>query len=68
MAPGVKRQWAISETPVTSAALPVMKHSEKLASSSGRMRRSVTSIPRRRASSMTVRRVIPSRKQSAIGV
>ena len=27
--PGVKRQSAISDTGVTSAALPVMKHSEK---------------------------------------
>ena len=68
MAPGVKRQSAISDTAVTSAALPVMKHSENCASSSGMMRRSITSMPRRRARSMTVRRVMPSRKQSAIGV
>jgi hypothetical protein len=32
------------------------------------MRRSITSMPRFFASSMTVRRVMPSRKQSAIGV
>ena len=30
MAPGVNFQWAISDTGVTSAAVPVMKHSEKL--------------------------------------
>ena len=39
IAPGVNRHCAISETAVTSAALPVMKHSEKPVSSSGRMRR-----------------------------
>ena len=37
---------AISDTAVTSAAVPVMKHSEKLGSSSGMMRRSITSKPR----------------------
>ncbi len=45
-----------------------MKHSEKPESSSGMMRRSITSMPRRLASSIAVARVMPSRKQSAIGV
>src|SRR6266436_3468421 len=67
IAPGVKHQCAISETAVTSAALPVMKHSENPVSSSGTMRRSTTSMPRRRARLMTVCRVMPSRKQSAFG-
>ena len=43
-------------------------HSEKPVSSSGMMRRSATSMPRRRASAITVWRVMPSRKQSAVGV
>jgi len=68
IAPGVNRQSAISDTAVTSAALPVMKHWENSVSSSGKMRRSTTLMPRRRASSITVRRVMPSRKQSAVGV
>ena len=59
---------AISDTAVTSAAVPVMKHSEKLDSSSGMMRRSITSMPRFFASVIAVARVMPARKQSAIGV
>ena len=46
MPPGLKFHWAISDTAVTSAAEPVMKHSEKSLSSSGMMRRSITSMPR----------------------
>ena len=46
----------------------VMKHSEKLLISSGWMWRCTTSMPRLRASPITVRRVMPSRKQSGAGV
>ena len=66
--PGLNFQFAISDTGVTSAAVPVMKHSLKPASSSGMMRRSITSMPRRLARSIAVARVMPARKQSAIGV
>ena len=44
MRAGVNVHCAISDTAVTSAAVPVMKHSEKPDSSSGMMRRSITSI------------------------
>ena len=45
-----------------------MKHSLKLGSSSGMIRRSITSRPCSLASAITVWRVMPLRKQSAIGV
>ena len=68
MAPGVNLYGPTSDTGVTSAPVPQMKHSSKPVSSSGMMRRSITSMPRRLARSITVRRVMPSRKQSAMGV
>lgn len=68
MAAGVKRHCAISDTAVISAAVPVMKHSENVDRSSGMMRRSITSMPRFLASMMAAARVMPARKQSAIGV
>ena len=52
----------ISETGVTSAAVPVMKHSEKPAIYSGMIGRSTTFSPRFAASSITVRRVIEQAK------
>jgi hypothetical protein len=45
-----------------------MKHSPKFDISSGMMRRSITWMPRFFASAMTVRRVMPSKKQSGVGV
>jgi hypothetical protein len=45
----------------TSAPVPEIKHSSKPVSSSGMMRRSITSMPRRLARSFSVRRVIPRR-------
>jgi hypothetical protein len=45
MVPGVKRQCAISDTAVISAAVPVIKHSEKPLSSSERMRRMAVRRP-----------------------
>ena len=50
MLPGVKRCGPISATGVTSAAVPQMNTSEKVASSSAGMCRSTTSKPRCRAS------------------
>ena len=68
MLPGVNRYSPISDTGVTSAALPVTKHSENSDSSSGRMCRSITSKPLDRASLITDWRVMPFRKQSGVGV
>ena len=68
MLPVMKLYGPISETSVTSAAEPVMKHSLKLSSSSGRIRRSTTSKPRWRHRSITDWRVSPFRKRSASGV
>ena len=59
IAAGVNVHCAISDTAVTSAALPVLKHSENWVSSSGMMRRSLTSMPRFFANSITVWRVMP---------
>ena len=50
MLPGVKLYSPICATGVTSAALPVTKHSENSDSSSGLMCRSTTSKPLARAS------------------
>ena len=55
-------------TGVTSHAVPVRKTSVARPSSSGMTIRSTTSMPRSRARPMTVRRVMPSRKQSGTGV
>ena len=65
MLPGWKRCGPISATGVTSAPVPQMTHSLKVGSSSGMIRRSTVSMPRSRARSITVRRVMPS--QEAIG-
>src|SRR3989304_7318697 len=68
MSPMANLYSPISETGVTSAAGPVMKHSENSESSSGMIARSITFRPRCLASPMTVRLVMPSRKQSGSGV
>jgi hypothetical protein len=66
--PTSKRHGPASATGVTSAALPVRKNCSKLSNSSGQIARSTTSMPRLRASSITVCRVMPLRKQSGVGV
>ena len=58
----------MARTGVTSAAVPVTNTSCASRSSSGLMCRSVIGTPRFLARSMTVRRVMPLRKQSGVGV
>ena len=68
MLPGVNVYSPICDTGVTSAALPVTKHSVNVESSSGRMCRSITSKPCFRASLISDWRVMPFRNQSGSGV
>ena len=67
-AAGVNFHWAISDTAVTSAAVPVMKHSEKpdeLLRHDAALDHFDIVPPRQLDHG---RRVMPARKQSAIGV
>ena len=66
--PTSKFHGPAERTGVTSTAVPVRNICSKVSSSSGQIARSTTSMPRLRARSMIVRRVIPSRKQSGVGV
>ena len=59
---------AIHETGVTSAAVPVKKHPTKFDNSAGAIFRSLTFIPLDFAISITVLLVIPSKKESGMGV
>src|SRR3546814_2679000 len=68
MSPISKFHGPAETTGVTSAALPVRNICWKSASSSGQIARSTTSMPRFLASSITVWRVSPLRKQSGDGV
>ena len=59
---------AIHDTGVTSAAVPVKKQPAKFESSSGLIFLSLTLIPLDFEISITVLLVIPSKKESGIGV